>query len=234
MIKRHEAFMTTMDANDEKINSVVQFAARLVDDGHFAADKVKRKAESINERRNVNRDKAQQLMDKLRDQQQLQLFLQDCEELGEWIQEKHIVAQDETYRSAKTVHSKWTRHQAFEAEIASNKDRLQQLQAAADELVQQKPELTEIIRPKVAELGDQFQELETTTHDKGERLFDANREVLIHQTCDDIDSWMNELGEFWGWIVRALEGFAEVPWWSRVLLEEYEDCWMMGKVREKL
>uniref|UniRef100_A0ABD2X9X6 Spectrin beta chain n=1 Tax=Trichogramma kaykai TaxID=54128 RepID=A0ABD2X9X6_9HYME len=193
MIKRHEAFMTTMDANDEKINAVVQFAARLVDDGHFAADKVKRKAESINERRNTNRDKAQQMMDRLRDQLQLQMFLQDCEELGEWIQEKHITAQDESYRSAKTVHSKWTRHQAFEAEIASNKDRLQQLQIAADELINQKPELTEIIQPKVAELDGSFNELETTTKDKGERLFDANREVLIHQTCDDIDSWMNDL-----------------------------------------
>ena len=195
MIKRHEAFMNTMDANDEKINSVVQFATRLVDDGHFAADKIKKKAESINERRNSNREKAQQLMNKLRDQQQLQMFLQDCEELGEWIQEKHIVAQDETYRSAKTVHSKWTRHQAFEAEIASNKHRLEQLQAAADELIQLKPELAETIKPKVAELADQFVDLETATHDKGERLFDANREVLIHQTCDDIDSWMNELGK---------------------------------------
>ncbi|XP_015125014.1 spectrin beta chain isoform X2 [Diachasma alloeum] len=193
MIKRHEAFMTTMDANDEKINSVVQFAARLVDEGHFAADKVRKKAESINERRNVNHEKADQLMEKLRDQLQLQMFLQDCEELGEWVQEKHITAQDETYRSAKTVHSKWTRHQAFEAEIASNKDRLEQLQRAAEELISQKPELTDVIKPKVSELADQFEELETTTHDKGERLFDANREVLIHQTCDDIDSWMNEL-----------------------------------------
>ncbi|XP_043588838.1 spectrin beta chain isoform X3 [Bombus pyrosoma] len=193
MIKRHEAFMNTMDANDEKINSVVQFAGRLVDEGHFAADKVKKKAESINERRRINREKANQYMEKLKDQLQLQMFLQDCEELGEWVQEKHITAQDETYRSAKTVHSKWTRHQAFEAEIASNKDRLQQLQQAAEELIQQKPDLAEIIKPKVAELADQFEELETTTHDKGERLFDANREVLIHQTCDDIDSWMNEL-----------------------------------------
>ncbi len=49
---------------------------------------------------------------------------QDCEELNEWIIEKKFTAQDETYRSAKTVHSKWTRHQAFEAEIASNKNRL--------------------------------------------------------------------------------------------------------------
>jgi hypothetical protein len=54
--------------------------------------------------------------------------LQDCEELSEWVQEKNITAQDETYRSAKTVHSKWTRHQAFEAEIASNKDRLFRIQ----------------------------------------------------------------------------------------------------------
>ncbi|XP_046599297.1 spectrin beta chain isoform X3 [Neodiprion lecontei] len=193
MIKRHEAFMTTLEANDDKINSVVQFAGRLVEEGHFAADKVKKKADAINDRRNANHEKANQVMDKLKDQLQLQMFLQDREELVEWVQEKHITAQDETYRSAKTVHSKWTRHQAFEAEIASNKDRLQQLQQAADELIQLKPELAEIIKPKVEELCDQFEELETTTKDKGERLFDANREVLIHQTCDDIDSWMNEL-----------------------------------------
>jgi spectrin beta len=55
-------------------------------------------------------------------------MIQDCEELSEWVQEKNITAQDETYRSAKTVHSKWTRHQAFEAEIASNKDRLFHIQ----------------------------------------------------------------------------------------------------------
>jgi len=56
------------------------------------------------------------------------MWIQDCEELSEWVQEKNITAQDETYRSAKTVHSKWTRHQAFEAEIASNKDRLFHIQ----------------------------------------------------------------------------------------------------------
>ncbi|KAG1673118.1 Spectrin beta chain [Nymphon striatum] len=124
IIKRHEAFMTTMEANDEKINSAIQFAKRLCDENHFAADKIHKKAENINERRNANREKANQIMERLNELLQLHQFLQDCEELSEWIQEKSIVAQDETYRSAKTIHSKWTRHQAFEAEIASNKDRL--------------------------------------------------------------------------------------------------------------
>ncbi|PSN56235.1 Spectrin beta chain [Blattella germanica] len=193
LIKRHEAFLTTMEANDDKINNVVQFAGRLCDEGHFAADKVHKKAENINDRRNANRDRALQQMEKLKDQLQLHQFLQDCEELSEWVQEKNITAQDETYRSAKTVHSKWTRHQAFEAEIASNKDRLFRIQQAAEELVKEKPELAELIGPRISELGSQFNDLERTTKDKGERLFDANREVLLHQTCDDIDTWMNDL-----------------------------------------
>ncbi|KPJ12141.1 Spectrin beta chain, brain 1 [Papilio machaon] len=193
MIKEHEAFLTTMEANDDKINSVVQFANRLVEERHFDADKIQRKAENIDARRSANREKALQQMEKLQDQLQLHQFLQDCDELGEWVQEKNLTAQDDTYRSAKTIHSKWTRHQAFEAEIAANKERLFAVQNAAEELMKQKPEFVEVISPKMHELQDQFENLQTSTKEKGERLFDANREVLLHQTCDDIDSWMNEL-----------------------------------------
>ena len=49
-IKRHEAFITTMDANDEKINAVLQFSNRLIEENHFAADKIHKKAENIKER----------------------------------------------------------------------------------------------------------------------------------------------------------------------------------------
>ncbi|XP_059484523.1 spectrin beta chain isoform X2 [Neocloeon triangulifer] len=193
MLKRHEAFMTTVEANEDKINAVCQFAGRLCDEGHPAADKIQSKAEDISDRRTANRQKALAQLEKLRDQLLLHQFLQDCEELGEWVQEKNITAQDETYRSAKTVHSKWTRHQAFEAEIGANKERLRKIQESGQELMKEKPELVDLILPKTQELGAQFNDLETTTKEKGERLFDANREVLLHQTCDDIDSWMNDL-----------------------------------------
>lgn len=64
---------------------------------------------------------------------------------------------------------------------------------AAKELVKEKPELAELIEPRISELCQQFDDLERTTKEKGERLFDANREVLLHQTCDDIDTWMDDL-----------------------------------------
>ena len=192
-IKRHEAFLTTMETNDEKFNAISQFGEKLIVTEHFAGDKIKKKAESIEERREANKNRAIELMERLRDQLQVHQFTQDCEELNDWIQEKHIIAQDESYRSAKTVHSKWTRHQAFEAEIASNKDRLVRVQQAGEELMKEKPEMAEMIAPKIEELSQHFTALEQTTSDKGGRLFDANRKVLYEQSCDDIDSWMNDL-----------------------------------------
>ena len=50
LIKEHEGFITTMDANDEKLSSVLQFAARLVDEGHYAEDKIREKADNLHER----------------------------------------------------------------------------------------------------------------------------------------------------------------------------------------
>lgn len=192
-LKRHEAFMTTMEANDDKINQIVQVADTLVEKEHYDADKIHKRADNINERRDSNRDHAVDQHEKLKNQVKLHEFLQDLEELTEWVQEKYIISEDETYRSAKTIHSKWTRHQAFEAEIAANKQRLTEAEEAAKELMTEKPEFKEIIEPKLKDLSKSFEDLEKNTKDKGALLFDANREVLVHQTCDDIDSYITDL-----------------------------------------
>jgi len=66
------------------------------------------------------------------------------DQLSDWLAEKMLVAQDETYRDAKNIHSKWMRHQAFESEIKSNKDRLERLVKEANDLIEQKPELAKV------------------------------------------------------------------------------------------
>lgn len=50
LIKQHEQFINTMDANDEKVNSVTQFSERLIEDNHYAADKIDAKSKIIQER----------------------------------------------------------------------------------------------------------------------------------------------------------------------------------------
>ena len=42
-------------------------------------------------------------LEKICDQHLLHTFLQDCEELHDWIVEKNVVVQQDTYRSATTI-----------------------------------------------------------------------------------------------------------------------------------
>lgn len=49
-IKKQEDFMTTMDANEEKISSVVDTGRRLVADGNINAERIQEKVDSIDQR----------------------------------------------------------------------------------------------------------------------------------------------------------------------------------------
>jgi len=197
LIKKHEAFLTSMDANEEKLRNVDNFAQRLNADNRFANDndreRVALKANAIADRRDANLRRAAEMTNKLKDQLQLQQFLSKCDELTEWMQEKSIVAEDETYRSAKTLHSKWTRHRAHELEIAANKDRLNRLRLEGEQLKVDQPDLGKVVDTRLDDIDNQFKNLEQATKEKGQKLFDANRPLLYEQTCDAIDEWIDEL-----------------------------------------
>lgn len=193
-VKRHDTFMTTMAVNDEKINQVLSSAERLCQDGNYASDKIHKKAENIAERSANNRVRTKQQEALLSDALRLQQFLRDCEEMREFIQDKTIAAEDESvYRTAKTAHQKWTRHQAFEAELAANKSRLDNLICDGQDLVAEKPEFADDVRQPLRSLSEDWERLEKITKEKGDKLFDANRQAIYEQTCDDIDNWVTEL-----------------------------------------
>lgn len=49
-IKKQEDFMTTMDANEEKIFGVVDAGRRLVADGNINSERIQEKLDSIDQR----------------------------------------------------------------------------------------------------------------------------------------------------------------------------------------
>lgn len=49
-IKKQEDFMTTMDANEEKILGVVDAGRRLVADGNINSERIQEKVDSIDQR----------------------------------------------------------------------------------------------------------------------------------------------------------------------------------------
>ncbi|NXV99867.1 SPTB2 protein, partial [Fregetta grallaria] len=192
-IKKQEDFMTTMDANEEKINAVVETGRRLVSDGNINSDKIQEKVDSIDDRHRKNREAASELLMRLKDNRDLQKFLQDCQELSLWINEKMLTAQDMSYDEARNLHSKWLKHQAFMAELGSNKEWLEKIEKEGMQLIAEKPETEAVVKEKLTGLHQMWEELESTTQTKAQRLFDANKAELFTQSCADLDKWLNGL-----------------------------------------
>uniref|UniRef100_A0AAQ5BGU2 Spectrin beta chain n=1 Tax=Homo sapiens TaxID=9606 RepID=A0AAQ5BGU2_HUMAN len=192
-IKKLEDFMSTMDANGERIHGLLEAGRQLVSEGNIHADKIREKADSIERRHKKNQDAAQQFLGRLRDNREQQHFLQDCHELKLWIDEKMLTAQDVSYDEARNLHTKWQKHQAFMAELAANKDWLDKVDKEGRELTLEKPELKALVSEKLRDLHRRWDELETTTQAKARSLFDANRAELFAQSCCALESWLESL-----------------------------------------
>ncbi|XP_026085186.1 spectrin beta chain, erythrocytic-like isoform X1 [Carassius auratus] len=192
-LKKHEDFVTTMDANEEKILNTLETGQRLVDSGNLYSERINDKMGSIEDRYNKNRDKAKEVSGKLKDNRELQHFLQNTQDLTLWINEKMLTAQDTSYDEARNLHSKWQKHQAFMAELASNKDWLHNIDKEGQELMESKPEFEPIVTDRLAKLHELWDKLESTTQEKARLLFDANRSELFDQSLADLKKWLAEL-----------------------------------------
>lgn len=192
-IKKLEDFMSTMDANGERIRGLLEAGRQLVSKGNIHAEKIQEKADSIERRHRKNQEAVQQLLGRLRDNREQQHFLQDCHELKLWIDEKMLTAQDVSYDEARNLHTKWQKHQAFMAELAANKDWLDKVDKEGRELSLEKPDLKALVSEKLRDLHHRWDELETTTQAKARSLFDANRAELFAQSCSALESWLESL-----------------------------------------
>uniref|UniRef100_A0A7N6C3M6 Spectrin beta chain n=1 Tax=Anabas testudineus TaxID=64144 RepID=A0A7N6C3M6_ANATE len=194
-LKKHEDFVSTMEANEDKIDGALQGGQRLVDSNNLYSGKVQEKMDSIQDRlvHDKNKRRAQDVHEKLRDNRDLQHFLQNTQDLTVWINEKMLTAQDTSYDEARNLHSKWLKHQAFMAELASNKDWLNKVDQEGQELMESKPEFEPIVTERLAQLHELWDKLESTTQEKARLLFDANRSELLDQSLADIKKWLHEL-----------------------------------------
>ncbi|CAB1331215.1 unnamed protein product, partial [Coregonus sp. 'balchen'] len=187
-LKKHEDFVCTMDANMEKIASMLEGGQKLVDSGNLYSPRVQDKMDSIHDK-----GKANEVTGVLKDNRDLQHFLQNTQDLTLWINEKMLTAQDVSYDGDRNLHTKWKKHQAFMAELASNKDWLNKIDQEGQELMDAKPEFEPIVTERLAKLHELWDKLESTAENKARLLFDANRSELFDQSLADIKKWLAEL-----------------------------------------
>ncbi|XP_065183632.1 spectrin beta chain, non-erythrocytic 1-like [Sycon ciliatum] len=190
-VKRFDEVNSRLPSHDERVDALVADAAARKAEDHYAADEMTGLAKSLADRRDTNRRRFTQRRQALNDSLALHQFHREVDEVGDWIAEKVQIAQDENFRQPENLPSKVTRHEAFEAELSANKDRLDNVHKTGNAVSASQPAAKDDVAARLSGIDDKWQALSNETANKGRRLKEAVQGQLFRRGVDDLNEWMD-------------------------------------------
>ncbi|MGH0170969.1 UNVERIFIED_CONTAM: hypothetical protein FKN15_070126 [Acipenser sinensis] len=194
LIKKHEDFDKAINVQEEKIATLQSFADQLIAADHYAQGDIANRRNEVLDR--WRRLKAQMIekRSKLGESQTLQQFSRDVDEIEAWISEKLQTATDESYKDPTNIQSKHQKHQAFEAELHANADRIGGVIDTGNSLIQRGAcaGSEDAVKSRLSTLDDQWQFLVQKSAEKSQKLKEANKQQNFNTGIKDFDFWLSE------------------------------------------
>lgn len=192
-MKKHEDFEKSLIAQEEKIKALDEFATKLVEVRHYAAEDVAQKRALLLERRSALMDSSATRKTLLQDSYNFQQFDRDCRETKSWINEKLKIANDDSYLDPTNLSAKLQKHQNFDVELNANKNRVDEISIRGQELIEAAHIKSEEIKEKVDEVSQLWQDLYNSSDKKNVKLQEANQQQQFNRTIEDLEMWLSEI-----------------------------------------
>ena len=176
LIKKHEDFEKSLAAQEEKIRALDEFATKLIEGQHYAAEDVAERRALLLERRSQLLEKSAVRKTMLEDSYKFQQFERDCDETKGWINEKLKVATDDSYLDPTNLQGKVQKHQNFEQELNANKSRIDEVIESGTELKESGHVQSERIVLKISEISQLWKDLLSASEKKNSKLGDATQQ----------------------------------------------------------
>ena len=193
LIKKHEDFEKSLAAQEEKIKALDEFATKLMEGQHYAADDVSQRRELLLERRSDLLEMSARRRTMLEDSYRLQQFERDCDETKGWINEKLKFATDDSYLDPTNLNGKVQKHQNFDQELSANKSRIEEITSTGKELLDADHYASDKISSRMEEIVQLWTSLEEATRRKGSKLEEASQQQQFNRGVEDIELWLSEI-----------------------------------------
>lgn len=195
LIKKHEDFDKAINGHEEKIAALQVLADQLTAQEHYASKEIDDKRQQVLERWRHLKEGLIEKRSRLGDEQTLQQFSRDADEIENWIAEKLQLATEESYKDPANIQSKHQKHQAFEAELAANADRIQSVLAMGGNLINKKQcsGSEDAVQKRLSSIADQWEYLTQKTTEKSLKLKEANKQRTYIAAVKDLDFWLGEV-----------------------------------------
>ncbi|XP_037044978.1 spectrin alpha chain isoform X3 [Bradysia coprophila] len=195
LIKKHEDFDKAINGHEEKIAALQVLADQLIAQNHYAASLIDDKRQQVLERWRHLKEGLIEKRSRLGDEQTLQQFSRDADEIENWIAEKLQLATEESYKDPANIQSKHQKHQAFEAELAANADRIQSVLSMGGNLIDKKQcsGSEDAVQKRLSQIAEQWEYLTHKTTEKSMKLKEANKQRTYIAAVKDLDFWLGEV-----------------------------------------
>uniref|UniRef100_A0A8C0JFQ5 Spectrin beta, non-erythrocytic 4 n=1 Tax=Chelonoidis abingdonii TaxID=106734 RepID=A0A8C0JFQ5_CHEAB len=165
-IKMHRDFITTMELSVPKTTLALRAGESLVRQGSPYSERAQEEMAALRDKSHRNFQLAQEWMQQLNDQLDLQRFLQNCHELPCELQARLLPARPQAH-----AHSHWLPPWALEGQ----------------QLMEEKPELAGSVKKQLEEIRQCWVELEGTAQARAQQLFEASKAEQLVQSYADLD-----------------------------------------------
>ncbi|KAK9736587.1 Spectrin repeat [Popillia japonica] len=195
LIKKHEDFDKAINAHEEKIAALQSLADQLINNEHYASSQIDDKRNQVLDRWRHLKEALIEKRSKLGESQTLQQFSRDADEIENWIAEKLQLATEESYKDPANIQSKHQKHQAFEAELAANADRIQSVLANGGTLIDKRQcaGSEDAVQKRLESIAEQWEYLTQKTSEKSLKLKEANKQRTYIAAVKDLDFWLGEV-----------------------------------------
>lgn len=195
LIKKHEDFDKALASQENKINNLTSNAESLIASGHYAGPQIRDKCQEVLDRWARLKDAMIEMRSKLNESQTLQQFSRDADEVESWIQEKQTTALGSSVRDATNIQAKNQKHQALEAELKANEERIKAVLESGRKLIESKQcgDTENAVLERLNTIDKQYQNLTTVTSEKSFVLKEASQLRSYNAAVKDFDFWLGEV-----------------------------------------
>merc|ERR550519_2731185 len=165
LIKKHEDFEKSLAAQEEKIKALDEFASKLIEGQHYAAEDVAQRRALLLERRSQLLEKSAVRRTMLEDSYKFQQLERDCDETKGWINEK----------------------------LNANKTRIDEVVQTGNDLIESGHVQSDKIKEKLDEITDLWADLVKQTEKKGVKLGEASQQQQYNRGIEDLELWLSEI-----------------------------------------
>ncbi|XP_033210984.1 spectrin beta chain, non-erythrocytic 1 isoform X3 [Belonocnema kinseyi] len=195
-VKKHNEFEKLLVTQEEKLSALQEHGDKLLAQDHFDSPTIARRLNEVIKRRSKVRDLCEVKKRKLEASLLHAQFVRDVGEAESWIGEKQKKLEAEASKgdvsSLEDKIKKLQKHQAFQAELAANQSRIEEIKAKGETLLSQKHPASLEIRQQLDHLNSSWRKLLFESGNRGRGLEEAQDILEFNNQVEKIEAWIRD------------------------------------------